>query len=84
MDQVVICWLQLAHTQSSYTKLMSTTTPADRGLYWERRLTQVHNRYVRATEALARVRRLTRAAPLQINIGGQQVNMVGVIDPLDR
>jgi hypothetical protein len=49
--------------------------------YWERRLSMSQNRYLRACEMLARVRRLLSPRPaLQVNIAaenGQQVNIAG-------
>jgi translation elongation factor EF-Ts len=49
------------------------------GEYWEGILSAAHTRYIKATEALARVRRMGRNTPaLQINIageGGKQVNV---------
>ncbi len=36
-----------------------------------------HARHVRAIDALARVRKLARPTPLQVNIGGQQVIAAG-------
>jgi hypothetical protein len=57
---------------------MDSAITCERGAYWERRLTAAQGRYLRACESLARVRRLSRpGAPLQVNIGGQQVNMAG-------
>ncbi len=44
--------------------------------YWERKLSTVQYRYLRAIETLARVRKLMGVPMLQINItaeGGQQV-----------
>ncbi len=47
------------------------------GAYWDRRVSGAQARYLRAMEALARVRRLAMPQPLQVNIGGQQVNVAG-------
>jgi len=55
--------------------------------YWDRYLTTAQNRFLRAVEALARVRRLARNTPaLQINIageGGKQVNVQGEVTGKD-
>jgi hypothetical protein len=48
------------------------------GTYWDRRLNSAQQRHLRAIESLARVRRLSNATPLQVNIGGQQVNVAGL------
>ena len=49
--------------------------------WWDRFLTSAHNRYLRAVETLARVRRLSRVGPLlQVNIaheGSRQLNIQG-------
>lgn len=61
-----------------------TKRSANPGTDWERWLTAAQNRYARAVQGLARVRRLLRQAPLgtvQVNIGGQQVNVVGNVEP---
>ena len=77
IDHVVLCWLRLQHIELTYTQVMDSAITCERGAYWERRLTAAQGRYLRACESLARVRRLGRLAPVQMNIGGQQVNMAG-------
>jgi hypothetical protein len=77
IDQIVVCWLQMYITQYSYSSVMAESVTLNQGNYWERRLTIVQGRYLRAMETLARVRRLSRVTPLQVNIGGQQVNVAG-------
>jgi len=77
IDQIVVCWLQWYQAQLGYTDAMAEGSTLARGAYWERRLTIVQGRYLRAIDTLARVRRL--AIPVQVNIatnGGQQVNQV--------
>jgi hypothetical protein len=46
-------------------------------MYWEKWLTMAQARYTKAIEMLAKVRKLSRATPLQVNIGGQQINVAG-------
>ncbi len=46
-----------------------------RGRYWEQRLSQSQARYQRASGALARVRKLGRPGPVQLNITERQVNI---------
>jgi hypothetical protein len=48
------------------------------GMYWEQRQNAAQGRFLRAVETLARVRRLNKRPPVQINIGGQQVNIAGM------
>ena len=79
IEQVVLCWLHMYTTQYAYTGMMADSVTLNQGDYWERRLTSVQGRYLRAIETLARVRRLARVAPLQVNIGGQQVNVAGEV-----
>lgn len=77
-SNVVMCWLQLSiteygHSQKLYIGDGVSIATAD---FWERRLSMAQVRYLRASETLARVKRL--AIPVQINIaaeGGQQVNV---------
>jgi hypothetical protein len=56
---------------------MAGSLSLEQGTYWEKRLSSVQRRYLRACETLARVRKLAQAAPLQVNIGAQQVNVAG-------
>ena len=79
IDQIVVCWLQMYLTQQAYTGNMAGSLTLTQGDYWERRLTTTQGRYLRAMETLARVRRLARVTPLQVNIGGQQVNVAGEV-----
>jgi hypothetical protein len=77
IDHVVLCWLRVQKIEFAYTQVMAESSTFERGAYWERRLTAAQGRYLRVCESLARVRRLSRLAPLQVNIGGQQVKMAG-------
>lgn len=79
IEHVVACWLRLQQVEGAYNTALFDTHAFARGDYWERRLSGAQRRYVRACESLARVRRLTRPGPgaLQVNIGGQQVNVAG-------
>jgi hypothetical protein len=79
VEHVGLCWLQLQVAEARYTKAMTKDKPLALALGWERLITAAQARYLRATESLARVRRLLRSAgSLQVNIatcGGQQVNV---------
>ncbi len=79
IEQVIVCWLQMYTTQYSFSGSMVGSVTLNQGDYWERRLTSAQARYLRAMETLARVRRLARVTPLQVNIGVQQVNVAGEI-----
>lgn len=76
IQQVVIAWLHLGYIEYQYSTVVTTPDlTIKRGEYWERRLSAAQRRYLRATETLARVRRLQLPA-VQVNIGAQQVNQV--------
>jgi hypothetical protein len=80
IEQVVLCWLHLHIIEIEYTSVMNEPIPAISADHWERRLSTAQRRYLRACEALARIRKLARTTPaLQVNIathGGQQVNLL--------
>ncbi len=76
IDQVVICYLRMNLTEQYYQNAMTDGGSFAAGSYWERKLSTVQYRYLRAIETLARVRKLIGVPMLQINIaaeGGQQV-----------
>jgi len=68
IDVVVIAWLRWQVAELRYQE----SAPVSQGAQ-ERSLTAALNRYLRACESLARVRRLLVRSPLQINIAAQQV-----------
>ena len=79
IEQILVCWVNLYVLEiNSATKLCESHS-TETGLYWDRRLTGAQRRFRRASESLARVRKLSRNTPaLQFNIatsGGQQVNV---------
>ncbi len=77
IEQVALAWLDLNGIQQRYATATSGSHTHASGAYWDRRVTGAQARYTRAVEALARVRRLAMPQPLQVNIGGQQVNVAG-------
>jgi hypothetical protein len=79
IEQILVCWVNLYVLEiNSATKLCESHS-RDTGLYWDKRLTGAQRRFRRASESLARIRKLSRnALALQFNIapsGGQQVNL---------
>jgi hypothetical protein len=80
-EQVVTSWLQLYLTQINYSSAFHGSVSAPVADFWERRLSAVQSRYLRAIETLARVRRLLRPHAMQVNIGAQQVNVMGESKP---
>jgi len=80
IQQVSLCWLNLNLTEYRHTKIMQQSITLTLGIYWDKRLTGAQRRFTRACESLARVRRLSRRIPIQVNIatqGGQQINVAG-------
>jgi hypothetical protein len=79
IEQILVCWVNLYVLEiNSATKLCESHS-RDTGLYWDKRLTGAQRRFRRASESLARIRKLSRnMPPVQFNIaahGGQQVNV---------
>jgi len=63
-------------TEQYYDNAMTDSCSLAAASYWERKLSTVQYRYLRAIETLARVRKLMGVPMVQINIaaeGGQQV-----------
>ncbi len=77
IEQVLLCWLRLNLDEYRYTTADTQGGTFAKLRYWEQRLAGSQARYVRAIDALARVRKLARPTPLQVNIGGQQVIAAG-------
>jgi len=84
IEHVALCWLRLQKAEMVYAQAQSVEMTLTMATWHERRLTAAHARYVRASESLARLRRLAQPQrqPLQLNIGGQQVNVApGALAP---
>ena len=76
IQQIALAWLKLAYTEHTHKHyLMTGSTTIVQADFWERRLSAAQRRFLRATETLARVRRLQLPA-VQVNIAEQQVNQV--------
>lgn len=76
IQQIVLAWLKLAYTEHHHRHyLMSGNTPIKQAEFWERRLSAAQRRFLRASETLARVRRLQLPA-VQVNIAERQLNQV--------
>ena len=76
VDHVALCWLRLQCIEQRYSGVMSQSIGIPQADYWERRLSAVQRRYLRAVETLARIRRLHLPA-IQVNIADKQVNIAG-------
>lgn len=78
IDAIVLAWLRLAFAEYAYSEKTKDGGSIDVLRYYEQRLSASQGRYLRAIEALARVRKL--GITVQLNIatnGGQQVNVGG-------
>lgn len=75
IDLICICYVNQYDTQVRYAIAHGSSIALTQGLYWEKRLSATQARYLRACVTLARVRRLSRPAAMQVNIGAQQVNV---------
>ena len=74
MERIVLCWLQLHYAEALYTQITEMTLqPAT---FHQQRISKAQARYLAAIQTLAQVRRLGVPA-VQVNIGGQQVNVTG-------
>jgi hypothetical protein len=80
IEQVLASWADLVDVQGRHSSALSGSHSQKEGEYWDARLTRAQARYLRALETLARVNKLSRVVPVQVNIaaqGGQQINMAG-------
>jgi hypothetical protein len=88
IDNVALCWLRLHVLEYKYTNLrLNEKFTIDQAEWLEKRMDAAQRRFLRATQALARVRKLTRQAiQMQVNIADRQVNQFfagGEILPVD-
>jgi hypothetical protein len=74
VDRVVTCWLQLSHADVLAAQAERITLTE--GDYLQRRQDRAHRRYLSAVKMLAVVRKLALPS-LQINVGQNQVNLIG-------
>ena len=76
IDHVIACYLRLWVAERDYSAIHKNQHTLTLGMFWEKRLTMLQGRYLRAVDMLARVRRV-KLPNLQINIandGGKQLN----------
>jgi hypothetical protein len=74
IQQVVLSWMRLGYVEYAYTSITNGQETYERLNYWEKRLNAAQRRFLRASETLARVRKISLQA-IQINIANQQVNV---------
>jgi len=77
IEQIGTCWLNLHVTQLIYAVLTGQAMSMKGAEQWEQRLTAAQRRYLKAIETLTHVRRQMRPNAMQLNIGAQQLNVVG-------
>jgi hypothetical protein len=81
IDNIIISWLAVQYANYQLTARVGRDEKIVIIEFWEKRLTTMQRRYLRACETLTRVRRLLSKRPeIQVNIaaqGGQQVNVAG-------
>ena len=77
IEQIVNCWIYHSINEYKYATLVAEGSSLSQGEFWERRMLASQKRYLRAVEALARVRKLAlpQPAPVQVNIAEKQVNL---------
>ena len=81
IEQVVLCWVAFYNVQETHTraKFEGESVSRSRIEFWDKQLTAAQQRYFRAMEGLARIRKLSKGIDVvQVNIaanGGQQINM---------
>lgn len=78
IEQVLTCWADLVYVQGQHSYQLACPHTTSDGEYWDKRLSRAQARYLRALETLAKVNKLSRVVPVQVNIaaqGGQQINM---------
>lgn len=76
IDHTIACYLRLWTAERDYSAVHKNRHTLTLGAYWEKRLTMLQGRYLRAVEMLARVRRV-KLPNVQINIandGAKQLN----------
>ena len=71
IKHIVLCWLRLHDCELRYHMAMDDNPTMQEALYWEKKLSSNQRRYLRATETLARVRRLN--VKIQVNVAQQQI-----------
>lgn len=79
IENILNAWLHYQHTEYHVTELIGSDSTFEVSRHWDRKLTNAQARYIRAIEALAKVRKLALPV-LQVNINtdqGQQVNFAG-------
>jgi len=73
-ERIVACWLQLQYAETIYAQNLGDMNMVQ-SEYHQRRLDQLHRRYLSSIKTLAQIRKLGPA--VQINIAEKQINTTG-------
>ena len=74
IDHIVMCWVRLQLVEMEYTEVIVRRGAVKYIEHVEKRLNAAQRRYIRATEASTRIRKLISQTPaLQVNIANQQI-----------
>lgn len=73
IEQVVLCWLHLYWAHYGYTRQIASGITFAHGTYLEKKLNAAQYWFLRASQTLARVRKLNIS--VQVNIAQQQTNV---------
>jgi hypothetical protein len=76
IEHVVMCWMLYYETQlRSVTASQSSEQTMKQAMFWEKKLDSAQKRFLKASDQLSRARKLM--TPMQVNVGMNQVNVVG-------
>ena len=81
IDHVIACYLRLWVAERDYSAIHKNQHTLTLGMFWEKRLTMLQRRYLRAVEMLARVRRV-KLPNVQINIANEGANQLNTLQTL--
>lgn len=83
-ERIATCWLDAQLADMTFATKSAASMTFAAGDYWQRRQERAQRRYLDATLALARVRRLLAPVVAQVNIaqpGAQQLNIASPAQP---
>ncbi len=76
-EHIALCWLRLQIAELKYNRATTEdNVPYEHATHWDRRLAAAQRRYLRACEALARIRRMNLPV-VQVNVGEKQICVAG-------
>jgi hypothetical protein len=58
IEEIIMRWLRLQMVEGLHYQNTSKIHPSETGYYWDRRLTQAQNRYLKAINTLTKVRKM--------------------------